>query len=278
MNTGESTYISKLRIAQLVVAAFLVFSLAASVHAQSFDTLQQILQILKQKNVISDAEYQKLQDRAVQEQRSLQEAAKAGKAAGQTKVSAPDWIKRLQLKSDLRLRGEVQEFDTLAESRSRYRVRFRLGGKYSFNKYPFDINFRLATGGAGPTSTNQTFDVEFSTKVFEIDRIYVTYTPSKQFGWKNSSVKLHGGKMANPMWRSELTWDSDVTPEGFAEQFAFKVSPRSTLGFNLGQFAIEERSGGADAEDTWVYTGQAGIQVKHKSVSYSLRGRRPHLR
>lgn len=51
--------------------------------------------------------------------------------------------------------------------------------------------------------------------------------------------------MSNPffyVYSTDLVWDGDVNPEGFAEQFVLKKSDRLSFFFNLGQFVLDEDS------------------------------------
>ncbi len=70
------------------------------------------------------------------------------------------WLKKFKPSGDLRLRQEnlIREGDNGTGrifSRSRQRIRFRIGGEYFFAKN-LKVGFRLVTGSDDPISTNQT--------------------------------------------------------------------------------------------------------------------------
>ncbi len=166
------------------------------------------------------------------------------------------WLENFTPKADLRLRHEslFREGDNTASAsrkfdRHRQRIRFRIGGKYHFTKN-IHVGFRLVTGGDDPVSTNQTLDNTFSTKGFNFDRGYAT----GKFGFGAVDLKLTGGKFANPFVWSELLWDGDLSFEGAAEELSTKFG-NTKLSLILGQFVVEENSGGNDDPNLMAYQG-----------------------
>ena len=96
--------------------------------------------------------------------------------------------------------------------RARYRVRLRFGAEKQFGDEVYTA-FRLVTGAqTDPTSTNQTLGNQDYFKTILVDQAYVKYTPSLL----NRRVDVYGGKMANILDSTAITWDGDVTPEGIA--------------------------------------------------------------
>ncbi len=155
------------------------------------------------------------------------------------------WTDRVDFSGDFRLRFEAIDEELEAE-----RDRFRFRGRFGFKVDVADnLNFvlRLATGGDNPVSTNQTFDDGFSTKDIGIDLAYVD--------WKiTDELNFYGGKIKNPLFRagsSQLVWDGDLTPEGFAVKY-------STANFfgTVGGFSVEERGA---ADDSFLYVVQGGL-------------------
>ncbi|HNW81983.1 MAG TPA: putative porin [bacterium] len=174
----------------------------------------------------------------------------------------PEWISKIELKGDFRLRYQYQnatkendedgKIDTLDRSRMRYRMRFGIGA--TVNDW-VKVNFGLASGSASttispsqitsgkkisipigndPRSTNQTFEGFFSRKPIWIDYAYGEVTPYK-------GISLIGGKMKNPIFTTEqLVWDSDITPEGGALALNFELPASTSLFFNGGAFVLDE--------------------------------------
>jgi hypothetical protein len=165
-----------------------------------------------------------------------------------------DVMKRFTLGGDFRLR--YQHFDPQsAVDEDIYRMRMRLKGKFHISK-DLDINFRLATGGKGAgaqennTSTNQTLDNTFAFKEVVFDQAYVEWAPT--FG--RVKTNLLGGKMPNPFHRSELVWDSDVTPEGLSETFTYKMGDTKLQGI-FGQYILEEQDGNGQGVELYAFQG-----------------------
>jgi len=181
------------------------------------------------------------------EQESLSAVAK------QADRKWPAWVENTTWKGDLRLRYEY--YDSERESgddndRHRERVRFRYGFTYEFDDKT-EIGARLVTGNGDPTSTNQSLDNTFGGKNIFLDRIYVKYSPCD---W----LDLYGGKFANPFVRTDVIWDSDVQPEGFAQRAGVRVCHDVSVFANLGQLVLEEVS---DDNDPYALVGQIGCDV-----------------
>ena len=165
-----------------------------------------------------------------------------------------DWFERMSLKADFRLRHESQFRETSTgevPDRQLQRIRFRLAAKLHLRK-DLDIGFRLASGGTGPTSTNQTLGNSFETKGIQLDQAYAAY--------QYDPGKFLGGKFANPFYTTEVIWDGDVTFEGLAQQFKFNPSGETQVFITLGQFFIDELA--TDEQDPYLLALQAGIEQK----------------
>jgi len=138
---------------------------------------------------------------------------------------------------DMRVRDEPFIGGPTNQSQVRNRERFRL--RFNVNaKFNDDISggFSLASGDLNdPISTNQT-DIQFyARKPIAIDRAFITYTPH-QF----KPLVFTGGKIAYPFYRTELTWDNDLNPEGVAQtlQWNFHDSTPVIRRFAVVGFAL----------------------------------------
>ncbi len=165
-----------------------------------------------------------------QDEKKMQEAA--------MKKDWEDRIKQIgpfSFSGDLRLRDEPffdgPKDQSQVRNRERFRLRFNAIVKYE------DVGggLSLASGDINdPISTNQTANQEFTRKPFLLDKAFITYNPHYL-----KTLTLTGGKFAYPFYRTELTWDNDLNPEGVAETLDFKmesvpVLKRITLvGFQL---------------------------------------------
>jgi polyhydroxyalkanoate synthesis regulator phasin len=190
----------------------------------------------------------------------------------QDKTKVAKWIDEMKWYGDLRLRAEFfdNEDQTSTIDRWRYRFRLRFGLETKFQDWA-TLGLRVATGGEDPVSSNQSFQDTFSRKPIGIDLAYVTLQPPRCEGFK-----LTGGKMNNPIWQSSvsspLVWDHDVTPEGIAEQLAWKFGDKKQhrLFANFGQFVLDEVSG--DSNDPYLLEFQAGAEAKLGRVKFTAAG------
>jgi hypothetical protein len=139
-------------------------------------------------------------------------------------------------------------------NRERIRLRFNVAGKISDE---FSGGFSLATGTLDdPVSTNQTFTGFLNRKSIGVDKAFVSYKPKYA-----KFLKLDAGKFAYPWFRTPMTFDSDVNPEGFAQTLSFDLkSPGlKNITFVGFQLPINEVSGGPDS---FILGGQVQMQFK----------------
>lgn len=151
------------------------------------------------------------------------------------KKSLGDKIKAIgpfNFSGDMRVRDEPFIGGPTNQSQVRNRMRFRL--RFNVNaKFNDDISggFSLASGDLNdPISTNQT-DIQFyARKPIAIDRAFITYTPH-QF----KPLLFTGGKIAYPFYRTELTWDNDLNPEGVAQTLQWNFGDHTPV---IRRFAV----------------------------------------
>ncbi|MCA1808405.1 MAG: putative porin [Lentisphaerae bacterium] len=137
--------------------------------------------------------------------------------------------------------------------RARERFRARLGVEAKVNdEVTAGIGFR--TGGNDPISGNQTMGDGFTSKDIALELGYVAWAPAVTPG-----ATLIGGKMSKPFFQvSDLVWDGDLNPEGAALRYKLPLGPANLL-VNGAALVVTERS---KDSDTYIYTGQAGVDVK----------------
>jgi hypothetical protein len=126
----------------------------------------------------------------------------------------------------------------------------------------FEIGLRLASGdidkasgidqGIDPISTNQSLQNNASKKGIFLDQAYARWTPLHT---ADLSGGLTFGKMSNPFEFSQLTFDSDYTPEGIAWNMTYFVNDQHRLNLNAGAFVLDEIGG--SSQDPYM----AGAQV-----------------
>ena len=120
----------------------------------------------------------------------------------------------LHFSGDLRLRFEGKYPDSGLQTQ-RPRFRFRYG-------FTADINDELTAGArfasgevGGITSTNRTIGDAFGFDEIVIDRAFLQYKPASI-----PEFTVWGGKFSPPWKTTLLSWDSDVTVEGLAQQYS----------------------------------------------------------
>ena len=145
-------------------------------------------------------------------------------------------------------------------SRYRYRIRFRMAGNFPVHS-KVDLGFRMVTGATDdPTTGNVDLDNYFSKKGFNLDRLFLRYTPSQ-------SLTITMGKFPNPFEGVELVFHNDVQLEGAAQQFHVKdIGFIDRVQLNLGQFVLDEIKSGPD---TNLFAGQLFVEGFHfKGLSF----------
>jgi len=173
------------------------------------------------------------------------------------------WIDRIVFSGDLRLRHSSFFFENNANGSfnngvNEHRERFRLRIGMDITISDLTVGVRIASGTGQQTSTNQTENDLFTGKGIWIDRAYLSWQGSRS-RW----LTLTAGKMANPFFTihsSDLMWDEDVNPEGFAENVQASPANHVRLFFNAGQFVLNELA--VNNHDPWLVGEQLGIAVE----------------
>ena len=177
----------------------------------------------------------------------------------------------LHVSGDFRFREEGFAGGPLNRSKvlNRLRYRLRVNAITRLNQ-DFSGGFALATGDVDdPVSTNQTASEFYTRKPFNLDRAYLNYNPH-QF----DHLTLTMGKFAYPFYRTELTWDKDLHPEGMAQTLAFRptaMGPLQKLALVGFELPFSE-AGGVSLHDksivqSAVYGGQ--VQTEWKLASWA---------
>lgn len=178
----------------------------------------------------------------------------------------PKWYDRLRVEGDVRPRYDLTYQDQGPgkedqDLRTRLRLRFRLGVTAPVGDH-FLAGFRLATNeGKNPTSGNVSLGHAEEPKTIVLDHAWATWTPGSGFS-------MTAGKFANPIekpgavFRSELVWDEDLSPEGLGETLTLLRSSGAVvrrLAVNLEQWYLLEF---ATADDVWMLGGQAVLELR----------------
>jgi hypothetical protein len=180
------------------------------------------------------------------------------------------WAEKIQVKGDIRVRHDYNSQEDADDTSERHRERLRLRlGFYTQVNDQTKVNVRLSTAeGADPISTNQSMTGNSDKKSVYFDLANIDWAWSEK-----NNILL--GKMENPMRvlsQSQLIYDVDYTPEGFASTNKFG-------GFfvNAGAFSIQERapqstSSGTSEPDSGLLAGVIGYKSEGESMSWLVAG------
>ncbi len=183
----------------------------ASVSDQEFSRLQTELMDLMKRVQALETENEKLKNTASVKTEDMAESGAAPRSPSTAaRTASSSWANSMKWKGDFRYRYEEINIEKRADrSRNRIRGRFALIATLPND---VEVGFGMATGGDDPVSTNQTLGGGASTKDTRLDLAYFRWSATPQ-------LALVAGKFKNIWYRpskTELMWDSDYNPEGFA--------------------------------------------------------------
>lgn len=204
----------------------------------------------------------------------------------------PDWVRKLKLSGDLRLRlhqdifgRDNSEYSVIdyqvvnekgsqakagekayinsTEDRLRLRNRARIQLDAQINEW-LELTARLATGNTqDPVSTNQTLGNYGEKQSISLDQAYIV----GNFFDKHLVVKA--GRMPSPFIASDIVWDSDLAFEGLnsAWKFGGDSAPSSGIAGAVmaGVFPVQEVE--LSDQDKWLYAAQANISWYHANAN-----------
>jgi hypothetical protein len=238
-----------------LVAVLAVASPGSAAKPESDLALQELIEILRQKELIDDDQYMDL----------------AQKAAAEEAKQKKSWTERFSFWGDMRGRWESfayndDPFAPAEPNRNRLRYRFRLNGKVDINDY-FDVAFRIASGVDDDRSTNQTLgsSLDFDSDPIRLDKVYISYMP---FGASDTpgvggDLELEFGKVGNPyVWKvgkDFMLWDHDINPEGLHVKMDSEVYDGLDVFASTGYYIIDENS---SAPDPYMVAAQLGSQLE----------------
>ena len=181
----------------------------------------------------------------------------------------PEWLERINIGGDLRLRYERDFFDknngdfidpsnlsqvlNSHKDQNLVKTRARLNLTATVNDY-VQVGIGLATGNTNnPVSTNATLGTSLNKQNFLLDLAYFKWTPTPD-------LTLWGGRFANPWFHTDLVWDPDINFDGVAFSYRPKLTDSSGLFLTGGAFPIQSMS--LSSNSKWLYGGQLGAQVR----------------
>ena len=207
----------------------------------------------------------------------------------------PDWIKRVSIGGDMRVRAEgdvfprgnvVDTYPYLNWVAINNAGGFAKAGQAAFLNTSVDhyyllgrlrLNFdaqldsgwsvgsRITTGTLiNPDSTNQVLGQYGGRYVANVDLAYLQWVGGNPAS-SRQLLTLDGGKMPNPFVSSELVWDYDVTFEGVAASYRLglgsRASTRHYLIATVGAFPVQDDAL-YPSLDKWLYAGQLALDFE----------------
>ncbi len=201
----------------------------------------------------------------------------------------PDWVNKVRLIGDVRVRGQgdifasanadnfyldyntvnarggigragIAALSNIAEDRQRLRLRARFGAEVTIAD-GVKAAIRASTGNfTDPVSTNQTLGNTGTRYQFGVEQAYIRWdlAGSRNYPW----LTLQAGRTPNPWVSTDLLWDADLSFEGVSATYRLglsSVNPRQRhVFFTLGGFPLQEIE--LSKEDKWLYGAQLGLE------------------
>src|SRR5689334_1870232 len=293
----------RLTMVASALCAAVWFGLATHNAVAQSQMMDELLEKLRDKGVLSDDEYQALKkaredelldqraERRRQAVKAAQDAEKEEKAKQATKVDINPGIKSIQFYGDVRARYESRAATStfpIAEAggadseqldRWRYAVRIGIRGDLT-DAWFYGLRLDTSSNPRSPWVTfgNTNSNTGGGTSPYGKAGINIGQA---YLGWKPTSwMTLQAGKMPNPMYTTNMVWDPDINVEGIAERFNYQVNDQWGLFANFGQFvysqfAPNDNNGdlGFATYEGYQYAWQGGINYKFaekKSVRVAL--------
>jgi len=189
--------------------------------------------------------------------------------------SLPQWLQKIKISGDLRLRYErlwdrrmLNQDGTPAKQdpRDRGRIRARLYVDAPITD-EIGVHAMLSTNMSThqeATTSNATFGEDFNDKGIYVARAYAEYKPA----WVKG-LSLGAGKFKKNFFHTDMMWDPDVNPEGVYEAYRHSGWETFQPFIYLSQMVVNENNRTPDA---MLYLTQAGFDWKLGPVKWTLAG------
>lgn len=169
-------------------------------------------------------------------------------------------LEKIKFKGILRLRHDTlwreEEVEGKIKEYARHRERFRLIlGLTTKPTKTTEVGVGFGSGEGYQNTLNQSYGDHARGKQFFIYEAYASWQPVNFF-------KITAGKQKNPLFTTPLLWDRDVNPEGYSQEFKFKLTDGTEIFATLGQWFIEELAIKWSDRDPILLLGQLGFTTK----------------
>jgi polyhydroxyalkanoate synthesis regulator phasin len=235
---------------KVFLVVMMIMAIAVPVQAATTE-VDALIQKLVDKGVLNKEEAREIKREIVDDSKALQE--------DRIKQNTPDWVQNTKLKGDMRVRYQFERREDDTESRSRGRLRYRLGIENKVNDQ-WRVGAGLASSEIGSTvddarSTNTTFTDGFRRADIRLDSAFAEYQPAP---WGKAAA----GRFVKTdyLWTpTDMLWDTDINPTGASFHVEKKFNDNFTTYLNNGVWVIDE-NGKSDRTDPFLFYGQGGIK------------------
>jgi len=236
----------KFLLLALLGSVLAVFT-SSAVQAGELDFL---LEALVEKGIVSPIEAAKIKE-------STEKAVKEDLAAGRS-YALPEWVQKMKIKGDFRMRNQYERTTNSAEGRNRARIRLRVGVESTVFENIL-VAFGLATGSGDPRSSNQTLEDTFNKPDIRLDYAYA----EMQKILEHLSVAVGKFPFAKWLWLpTDLAWDTDITTDGFSSLWEGNIIPDLDYWLGGGIWLLDEAGSSLDDPDPFIKYVQGGVKFK----------------
>ena len=256
---------SKPRIIAVAVTSLFLLGLATVAKADSTDDL---LKKLHDKGILNDQEYDDFNSTRDTEQA---QSASAKQAANKGKIKIGSFIDNATIYGDIRVRYEHRDGEDLvapisnSENLDRARYKITFGVKTEANNF-FYSDLAFAMGGSG-RSDNATFGGQNGTA--GQDTKVGLNVKRALIGWHGLDwLTVEAGRVANPLYTTEMVWDRDLNLEGLTEQLKYTMGDAELFGtfaqsfYNGQALNFGTAAAGTDQPDAMLFAWQGGAKYK----------------
>ena len=194
-----------------------------------------------------------------------------------TPNTIPEWVNRIKVEGDVRVRYQGDFFDpdnvpatvynsqtdtpawwpdakNTTVNRHRLALRARWGLTSQVNAQ-VRAAMRISTGtpNGAVSSTSATMGNYSSKPTIALDRAFMRYEPSK-------NLSLDAGRFDSPFVKTDLTWADDLMFDGLALTARAEPKPGSSVFAVAGAFPLKEFEN--STQDKWLFGAQMGARLK----------------
>lgn len=240
-----------------IVAGIFASTVALTAYA---DSTTDIVDALVNKGVLTEEE-----GKLITKGRTGERAGQEKKDKAFSKIKISDAIDSATIYGDIRVRHETRSAtnqNDIEYTRNRERYKITAGVKTEAGAWYSDLAFAMGSEGR---SDNATFAGASSVtngnapkETLYVKRAMVGVKPTE---W----LALEAGRIANPLYTTEMVWDKDLTHDGIAAKFNYTLGDYKLFGTTeafqyKGDSKIYTNGTTADVTTNEVVVGQVGVE------------------